>query len=113
VSDQHLMSNNTRIVTTNVTCEITAFDLNVCRQISLTSQKSSQIRTKIEEMKIEVSERELEIDNKDGVIDSFTMSTCHSKYRRVSDADHCFQTFPCATSWFVTRCVRLAVRRST
>jgi hypothetical protein len=31
VSDQH-PDKNTRIVTTNVTCENTAFDLNVCRQ---------------------------------------------------------------------------------
>jgi hypothetical protein len=109
-----LMSNNTRIVTTNVTCEITAFDLNVCRQdfnanvTEIIADKNEEI----EEMKIS-SERELEID-KDAVIDSFTMEcgTCPASI------DECrstivFQTFPCATSWFVTRCVRLAVRRST
>jgi hypothetical protein len=84
-----LMSNNTRIVTTNVTCEITAFDLNVCRQdFANVTEIIADKNEEIEEMKIEVSERELEIDNKDGVIDSFTMNEhMSSKYRRVSDAD--------------------------
>jgi hypothetical protein len=73
-----LMSNNTRIVTTNVTCEITAFDLNVCRQdfnanvTEIIADKNEEI----EEMKISLRTR-TEID-KDAVIDSFTMdmSTC-------------------------------------
>jgi hypothetical protein len=81
------MSNNTRIVTTNVTCE-TAFDLNVCQDFANVTEIIADKNEEIEEMKIEVSERELEIDNKDGVIDSFTMNvSMSSKYRRVSDAD--------------------------
>jgi hypothetical protein len=54
-----LMSNNTRIVTTN---EITAFDLNVCRQdFANVTETSSEIiadkNEEIEEMKIEFRTR--------------------------------------------------------
>jgi hypothetical protein len=57
-----LMSNNTRIVTTNVTCEITAFDLNVCRQdFANVTEIIADKNEEIEEMKIEVSERELKL----------------------------------------------------
>jgi hypothetical protein len=86
-----LMSNNTRIVTTNVTCEITAFDLNVCRQdFANVTEIIADKNEEIEEMKIEVSERELEIDNKDGVIDSFTMNGAH--VQQVSTSVRCRST---------------------
>jgi hypothetical protein len=84
-----LMSNNTRIVTTNVTCEITAFDLNVCRQDF--ANVTEIIADKNEEIEVKISLRtRTEIDNKDGVIDSFTMNV--STFQQVSTSVRCRST---------------------